>query len=126
VLARLAVQAVDVALLAIIYNRPASRAISGTLAFVAATATAFLAVVVIEGGVTDSPSSIGSTSRSVAWSCRPSRTTPSKPLKPPRSTLRRSLAEWHEQLPAESFHRLDRSLIIGLDRIDRRESIAFE
>jgi DNA-binding LytR/AlgR family response regulator len=36
----------------------------------------------------------------------------------PPLTVRRSLTEWEETLPAESFLRLDRSLIVGLDRID--------
>jgi two-component system LytT family response regulator len=36
----------------------------------------------------------------------------------PPLTVRRSLAEWEEILSAESFFRLDRSLIVSLDRID--------
>lgn len=36
----------------------------------------------------------------------------------PPLTVRRSLAEWAETLAGESFLRLDRSLIVGLDRID--------
>ena len=36
----------------------------------------------------------------------------------PPLTVRRPLAEWEAVLPPESFLRLDRSLIVGIDRID--------
>ena len=36
----------------------------------------------------------------------------------PPLTVRRSLAEWEEILSAESFFRLDHSLIVSLDQID--------
>lgn len=40
-----------------------------------------------------------------------------RPHEPPL-TVRRSLAEWEATLPAPAYCRLDRSLIIGLDKID--------